>query len=272
MILLLLGAYILIGEMIGVKGRTREKTLSRWAIIIAVLMVFAGTAFPARAQSPEYLITWFVGFNTTLPPFDDVMMRRAVAHALNRDLLTAADTNYLSRGIEPPGCLAHNPAARAYPFDPQKAKELIAQSKIDLNQFGDLGMWHISRLGRRDTSKKELEILTANLKEAGLGVRLREFGNYDALRRIATLPVVHLQYWGVGAWSSDCSGETFIEDLVHSKGDNNHFGYTNPEIDALIVRARAAGSRQDKIRLFQQVEQKILDDAILVPIWWWRVR
>jgi ABC-type transport system substrate-binding protein len=267
----LLGTAITVGEMIHVTERRRDNKLSRWAVVAAALVALAA-ALPATAQSPEYLITWFVGFNTTLPPFDDVLMRRAVAHALDRDQLAAADTNYVSRGVEPPGCMAANPAARSYPFDQQKAKQLIAESKVALDEFGELGLWHISRLGRRDTSKKELEILTTNLRAAGLDVRLREFGNYEALRRIATSPVVRLQYWGIGSWSHQCARETLVEDLVHSKGDFNQFGYSNPEVDALIARARAAGTRQDKVRLFQQVEQKILDDAVLVPVWWWKVR
>jgi ABC-type oligopeptide transport system substrate-binding subunit len=257
--------------MMPMDARTVTRTLVFLATMTAIVLVCA-IAIPARAQAPEWVITWFVAFNTTLPPFDNALMRQAVAHAVDRSQLAASDKNDPARGLEPPECLAHNATARTHPFDQQRAKDLIAQSKVNLDELGDLGLWYISRLGRRDTAKKELEILSANLASAGLQVRLREFGNYDALRRIATMQVVKLQYWGVFSSIRVCSQETILEDLVHSKGDLNYFGYANPEIDGLIARARAASERVEKVRLFQQAEQRILDDAVLVPVWWWKGR
>ncbi|MDR7419084.1 MAG: ABC transporter substrate-binding protein [Armatimonadota bacterium] len=248
-----------------------RRVLAYVAILMATLLVPIG-APRAGAQAPEFIITWFLGFNTTLPPFDNVMMRRAVASAIDRAQVAAADKNNVSVGLEPPQCLAHNANARAHPFDVQRAKEFITQSGVNLDEFGDMGLWYISRLGRRDTGKKELEVISANLTAAGLRIALREFGNYNALQRIATLSVVKMQYWGLLASVDLCSRETFLEDLVHSKGDFNYFGYSNGEMDGLIARARAATDRQTKVRLFQEAEQKILDDAILVPLWWWKSR
>jgi ABC-type transport system substrate-binding protein len=249
-----------------------RRVLVRLAILMVVLLTGVGAAMTAGAQPALYVMTWFVGFNTTLPPFDNVLMRRAVASAVDRAQIAAADKNNVSKGLEPPDCLAHNANARAHPFDTQRAKDLMAESGVNLEEFGDLGLWYISRLGRRETGKKELEIITANLTAAGFRVSLREFGNYEALRRIATLSVVKLQYWGVGNFVALCSGDTFLEDLVHSKGELNYFGYNNPEMDSLITRAKAATDRQVKIRLYQEAEQKLLDDAVLVPLWWWGLR
>jgi len=121
----------------------------------------------------------------------------------------------------------------------------------------------------RGNARRELEILTSNFSAIGLRVAVRQFGNYNALERIATLAVVKMSYWGIGWNTAGCSQGTFLEELVHSKGDFNYFGYKNTDVDALIERALATGDRQTRIRLFREAEQKILDDAVIVPVWWW---
>ncbi|MBI3976368.1 MAG: hypothetical protein HY334_08265 [Armatimonadetes bacterium] len=237
--------------------------------VLAILLAVALLAGPVAAQQRRTVIIWFLGFNTTQPPFDNVQARRAVAAAIDRARIAAVDDNLVATGVEPPGCLAHNPSARAHTYNTDQAKALLAQSGVKFDEVGDLGLWFLSLLRQIDVLRRELEILTGNLSAAGLQVTLREFGNYTAFDRIATLPVVKMSYWGIGWDTVSCAQGTFLEALGHSRGDFNRFGYRNAEVDALIDRARTAGDRGTRIRLFQEAEQKILDDAILVPVWWW---
>ena len=130
----------------------------------------------------------------------------------------------------------------------------------------------LSSLSRFQTSKRETEILIDNLRVLGMPATVRQFGNYDALRRIATLSVVKMSYWGILTRSDICARETLVEDLVHSKGVFNYFGYQNAEVDALIERALGARDRQTAAQLYREVEQKILDDVVIVPVWWYVFR
>lgn len=241
-------------------------------IALAMLMSTTVLVPPASSQPLVLYVIWFLGFNTTLPPFDNLMARQAVASGIDRAKLAATDNNNLATGIEPPGCMANNPRARHHLYNPDRAKELLAQSGLNLEELGDLGLWYLSGL-RRAASRKELDMLVADISAIGLRPTLREFGNYNAYAKIATLPVVKMSYWGVLSASPFCANDTaFLEDLVHSKGEFNYFGYRNPDVDSLIDRAKRTNDRAAKIALFQEAEQKVIDEAVLVPVWWYSIR
>lgn len=249
--------------MAGVGRLTRRVTL---AVLVALLL-----AVPAGGQQPVSVAIWFLGFNVTQPPFDNVMARRAVAMALDRARIAAANDNNLASSIEPPMCLGHNPAARLHPYNREQAKAVLEQSGIKLDELSELGVWHLSLL-RRGNWQVELQIIVESLTALGLKASLREFGTYNALERIATLAVVKMSYWGIRADTRVCAQETFLEDTAHSRGVFNYFGYRNAEVDSLIQRAIAASDRATKIRLYQEAEQKVLDDAVIIPIYWYLLR
>lgn len=254
--------------MNSVKGRTGTRALLLVRIFVVMLLGTLALAPPAGGQQVTSIAVWFLGFNTTQPPFNDVVARRAVATALDRAQLARAADRILATGVEPPGCLGHNPGARTHPYNTQQARELLAQTGFKADDYSELGVWVLSALTQFQTSKRETEILIDNLRAIGLPATVRQFGNYDALQRIATLSVVKMSYWGIGWNTAGCSQGTFLEELVHSKGDFNYFGYKNADVDALIERALATGDRQNRIALFREAEQKILDDAVIVPVWW----
>lgn len=209
-----------------------------------------------------------MGFNTTVPPFTDQVVRQAVAHAIDRSRITQATSVMLATGLEPPGCIGHNANARLYNYDPQRARQLLEQAGIKPEELGELGLWVLSLVTRDPNGRRRLDMLVANLTAIGLQVRERQFGNYNALEAIATQPVVKTSFWGIGWDSLGCSQGTFLESMVHSKGFFNYFGYRNVDVDRLIDQARAATDRGTKTRLYQEAEQKILDDAVVIPIWW----
>ena len=258
--------------MNSVKRRTGSGAGLLVRIFVVVLLATLALAPPAEGQPVSFIVIWFLGFNTTQPPFNDVVARRAVATALDRAQLAKADDNTLATGLEPPECLGHNPGARMHSYNPQQARELLAQSGFKADDYSELGVWMLSSLGRVQTSKRETEILIDNLRAIGIPATVRQFGNYDALERIATLSVVKMSYWGLITNSVLCSQRTLVEALVHSKGVFNYFGYRNPEVDALIERALAARDRQTAAQLYREVEQKILDDVVIVPVWWFVFR
>ena len=56
--------------------------------------------------------------------------------------------------------------------------------------------------------------------------------------------------------------------LFHSESSNNHTNYSNPQVDALLEQARTETDKALRFRLYQQVEQLIVDDAPWVPLWY----
>ena len=71
------------------------------------------------------------GFNTRLKPLDDRRVRQALILALDRQAIVDEvffGRYTLAQGILPPGTLGFNPHLKGYPYDPQKARQLLIQA------------------------------------------------------------------------------------------------------------------------------------------------
>ena len=61
--------------------------------------------------------------------------------------------------------------------------------------------------------------------------------------------------------------QDFLDILFHSGADNNHGEYSNPEIDTLLERAGVEQDNDLSLELYQQAEQKLVEDAACLPLW-----
>ena len=64
--------------------------------------------------------------------------------------------------------------------------------------------------------------------------------------------------------------QDFLDVLFYSGADNNYGEYSNPEVDALLERARVELDNKVSLALYQQAEQKLVEDAACLPLWFGR--
>jgi ABC-type transport system substrate-binding protein len=79
--------------------------------------------------------TWYVGFNqmdeANYPPFKDKRVRQAFAYAIDKDAIVKSvllDVPVKAEGILPDGIPGFNPEFKGIPFNPEKAKALLAEA------------------------------------------------------------------------------------------------------------------------------------------------
>ena len=60
--------------------------------------------------------------------------------------------------------------------------------------------------------------------------------------------------------------QDFLDVLFHSGADNNYGEYINPELDALLDMAGVELDNELSLALYQQAEQKLVDDAACLPL------
>ncbi len=61
--------------------------------------------------------------------------------------------------------------------------------------------------------------------------------------------------------------QDFLDILFHSGTDNNYGEYSNPAIDTLLEKASVEPDNKLSLALYQQAEQKLVDDAACIPLW-----
>ena len=77
------------------------------------------------------------------------------------------------------------------------------------------------------------------------------------------------QAFGGLAWQADYPDpENFLDVLFHTDSETNHGGYSNKEVDALLEDARIEQDLVKRVDMYHRAEEKIVNDAAWVPLWY----
>ena len=204
------------------------------------------------------MCTHYLGFNVNIPPFDDPNVRQALALAaeLDKELaVTRLGLDERAAGFLPPDMPGHNPTLEPFAFDAGAARRLLDESRyggaanipvITSYDAGDAMHWAWEHhLG--------LEVEAASIFEFG-----------DRLDRLDR------QELGVfrSGWCADYPDpQNFLDILFRTGSAQNHFGYANPDVDALLDAAAVHPDQDRRFELYREAERLILGDWVAVPLW-----
>ena len=225
----------------------------------------AGPFYGELSISPE-LSFFYIGFNTAKPPFDDVDIRRAFSQAIDKDKLVSLvfrDMVQRAEGILPPGMPGFNEDLTGLPYDVNAARQLIAQSKY--GDVSNLPPLTITTLGWGGLISQGLEAIVDQWRQnLGVEVRVRQL---EPERFLYHLKEEKDEMFDMG-WIADYPHpQDFLDILFHSGAENNYGEYSNPEVDALLEMAGVETDSNLSLMLYQQAEQKLVEDAASLPLW-----
>ena len=209
----------------------------------------------------------YIGMNASTPPFDDANFRRALNHSIDKDLIAnevLAELVKPAYSILPPGFPGYTEDIQGLEYDPDLAREYLAQS-----QYADPETRPrivITVPGTGGTIGLDLEVIIEMWKqELGIEVEIQqvEWATY-----LEDLDDRKFQaYAGLG-WSADYPDpQDFLDILFHTESGMNHGSYSNTDVDALLEEARTIQDVVRRVELYNQAEQLIVDDAAWVPTW-----
>lgn len=220
-------------------------------------------------QAPPTFSVQYIGLNVNEPPLDDVKVRQALNLSIDKQNLATsvlADQVVPAYGILPPGFPGFNPNLRGYEFNPERARQLLAESKYgdDLDNFPLITITTSGSFGASVSLDMEV-VLQMWSKNLGIDA---EFQQTEFATFLRDLNKRRFQMFNIG-WIADYPDpENFLDILFHSESNNNHTNYSNPLVDSLLEQARTETDEAVRFRLYNQVEQMIVDDAPWVPLWY----
>ncbi len=219
-------------------------------------------------STPELNVS-YVGFNVNQPPFDDPKVRQAFNLALDKRRmvkLVFQDTVPVANGIVPPTMPDYeNPDLSDFEFDPERALDLIAESSYgDVSELPDITL-NVSGTG--GSVGPLIESIVESFK-ANLGLEIAvEQSPWPEFLAGLNQPDSPYQMYQLG-WIADYPDpQNFLEVLFHSESAQNHGRYNNPEVDALLDEARGTQDVDERLALYQQAEQIILEDGAWIPLY-----
>ena len=220
-----------------------------------------------REVPPSFSVS-YVGFNINEPPFDDPAFRQALNHAVDKQLIADQVFSNLVKpayGIIPPGFPGYSPEIKGLEFDPELAKDLLAQSaypdaatrpRIVLTVPGTGGSPGLTTEVVADMWRTNLDI--------DIEIQQVEWATY-----IQDLHRGRLQAWSGLSWQADYPDpQTFIDVLFRSDSAINYGGYSNPSVDDFVVSAQTEQDATRRVGYYNDAEQIVVSEAAWLPLWW----
>jgi len=205
--------------------------------------------------------TWYIFFDVTLAPFNDIKVRQAWSHAIDRDLLKEAV-------LGPNGTQAYSWLAPGFPasqreamstiqnFDPAMAKSLLAEAGFpDGKDFPKQQLW----LRAPSPLDKTVAAALASMINENLGieVELLEKAQQDftaALNSKPTqIPLGYVRY-----------GMDFLDpfNMLSVWLSGGRHSWSNPDYDAKVLEAASfLGDPAERVAMFQEAEKVLVTDV-----------
>ena len=145
------------------------------------------------------------------------------------------------------------------------AQELLAESKYaDPDSRPRIV---ITVPGRGGNIGLDLEVILEMWRQT-LGVEV-EIQQVEWATFLGDLNRKRFQAFAGLAWQADYPDpQNFLDILFHSESETNHGGYSNPKVDALLEEARVELDPGNRIRLYNEAEEIIVNDAAWIPLWY----
>lgn len=206
---------------------------------------------------------YYYSINENIKPFDDIRVRKAFQMAINRQELL--DKLYFGKGklvntIMPPGLLGYNPNAPQIAYDPQKAKQLLAEAGYP-NGFSMV----IAQASDKAATLRVNEAVQAMLKEVGITVEIKQMDKASLLstRKQGQLPMY------MEEWSADFNDpDNFIYTFFAPRNAvTRSLNYKNDAVAQKLEQARKMTNPEERYKLYQEMENQIvINDAAWMPL------
>ncbi len=214
---------------------------------------------------PE-LSLFYIGFNTQKPPFDDISVRQAFCHAVDKEKVVKIILKGMAlkaHGILPPNMPGHNKHLKGLDYDPNRAKELIATSRYgNLENLPPVTLT-ISGSGGNIPAYVGA-IINDWQRNLGVKVMVRQLEP-----EIFPYHIKHeLDHMFFSGWIADYPDpQNFLEILFRSNAEYNYGHYSNHDVDAILERAAIEPDEPTRFSLYQQAEELIVTEAACLPLW-----
>lgn len=211
---------------------------------------------------------WFLILNTKEGIFKDKRVRQAVNYAVNKKTLVdnvLQGTATVANGPTPPAfAWAHNNELKPYPYDPDKARSLLKEAGVKDAKVvfyvteGGSGMLDPVAMGTA---------IQADLAKVGIQAKIEtyEWNTFLSKVNAGLIGKEDMADMAEMAWMTNDPDTlpylTLRSDAMPDKGGFNSGYYSNPEVDALLEKARRTTDQAERATLYKKMQTIVHDDA-----------
>jgi oligopeptide transport system substrate-binding protein len=228
------------------------------------------------------LCTYYYGFVTTKPPFDDVMVRKAFAAAIDRQDIVENITKgeqIPAHSFAPPGIfgnVADNMEIGSFmvqaSYDDQiaQAQEWLAEAGYPDGEGLDIVIGHNTSEAHAQIAQAVQAMWQEAFPKANITIENQEWAVYlDTLLPDAPdeqKPDVYRMGWCADYPDSN----NWLNEVLHSKSGQNYAKFNVPEYDQLVEEAAFEPDPAKRQELYSQAEAILIDqETAIAPIYYY---
>jgi len=218
---------------------------------------------------------WFLILNLLEAPFDDVRVRQAANHAIDRQSLVddvLQGTATVANSPTPPAFgSAHNPDITGYDYDPERARQLLAEAGypdgVDVTFYvteGGSGMLDPVPMG---------EAIQADLRAVGINASIQTYEWNSFLGEVNPGLQGKADMAQMAWMTADPDTLPFLTLRTNAWPDAGGFNsgyYSNPEVDRLLEAAQVETDPAERDRLYRAMQEIVVEDAPWVFVANWK--
>lgn len=210
----------------------------------------------------------FWAFNTAKAPFDNVKVRQALSHAINRDAILQAvyyGHATAANSVLPPTSWAYNPDLPQLQYDPVLAKQLLTEAGYPYGFSMDIWAMPVQRL-YNPNALKMAEMMQADLAQIGIRATVVSY-EWNSFRR--KLGAYEHDSVLIG-WSADnADPDNFFRPLLSCSAaltGSNRANWCDANFDNLISQALLTADQKQRRSYYLAAQQYLADQMPLLSI------
>jgi peptide/nickel transport system substrate-binding protein len=218
---------------------------------------------PSTAVAPGESITiMFLAMRPDTKPFDNKLVRQAVAHAIDRDAIIKGVLLGYAEKLEAavgPGQYGYDPNLKSpYAYDPAKAKQLLAQAGYPDGVDVELN----TPVGTYVKAKEVVESMIPMLN--AVGIRAKQL-TPEGPTLFTQIQEGKIPFFYFGRGSVRDAGQPLSQ--YFETGISKRIGYSSPQVDALFRQERAAFNPEERKKLLSQIQSQLIDEVPAHFLW-----
>jgi peptide/nickel transport system substrate-binding protein len=256
--------------LVGGSGDLTQNTVS------AMLLDAVAAEPRLKVESARSSVYTYMGLNCDDPITSDPRVRRAIAHAIDRQRII--DTRFggravLSTGMLPPFHWAYRGDVDRYPYDPARARALLDEAGHP-DPDGDGPLPRFTLVYKTSSNRQRVavaQVIAEQLAQVGIEVDVRplEFATFFADVKAGNFQVFTMQIPEVA--EPDLYTNFFHSSRIPTRENpdlgGNRARYRNPEADRLIDEGRRETRKPERIAIYGKLQEILAHDAPVISLW-----
>lgn len=216
---------------------------------------------------------FYLEFNMRDPAFQDVRVRRAFAHAINRSQLV--QIVWFGSGAPATGPISDKLArfysshVPHYDYAPKRAEALLDEAGVKRGTDGVRMRLTLDVAPYDENYLRSGEFVRQQLRQIGIEASLRSQDTPTYFRRIWTADEFQLNLYGISNTPDPTIGVQRVywsKNIVKGAPFTNGSGYSNPQMDRILEAAQVESDAQKRRKLWEEFQQLAMSELPIIPL------